>query len=59
MPTKKLINRSTWILKKLLIEMFAGNVLSVLVEDNDFVIILKQLLAAEISPVLHTYIRVD
>jgi hypothetical protein len=49
MPTKKLINRSTRILEKLLIEMFAGDGLSVLVEDNDFVIILKQLLAAEVS----------
>ncbi len=48
MPTKKLISRSTRILKKLLIEMFAGDMLSILVEDDDFVIILKQLLASKI-----------
>ena len=46
MPTQKLINRSKRIFTKLLIEMFTGDVLSILVKDNDFIIVLKQLLAA-------------
>ena len=47
MPTKKLINRATWILQKSLIEMLAGNALSITFKSNDLVVILISLLSKE------------